>query len=339
VIRRLLVPFRRREPPANAQLLARLDEQDAAVARLRLRLDEAVLALDQRHLDHYALTELARAELQLRANRIDDALSSPDGPVAELLAAEAGQLDSYLIHHTAMLRRDIEALRATVPPSTAGVDVVVRAAGFDLSVPDADARLIDVLQRLTGTSFEPGLGALLLREIRPGSRVVEVVVATGLQMLRMAQAVGEGGEVVTFEGDPRRAVSLRRSLALNGLASRAEVREVAVAGPRAVSTLDAEIAPGTRVDLVRVGAEGVAPSVWAGSERLRRDNPGIVYVVAWSGSHLRAAGADPATAMAAIREAGFTPFVLAQGDEEGGITPLQRDPSELESGILLLRRA
>jgi hypothetical protein len=339
VIRRLLAPFRREEPPVNAHLLSRLDEQDAAVARLRLRLDEAVLALDQRHLDHYALTELARAQLQLRANAIDDALSSPDGPVAELLAAEAGLLDSYLIHHTALVRRDIEALRAAIPRSAAGVDVVVRAAGFDLSLPDTDPGLIDVLQRLTGTNFEPGLGALLRREIRPGAHAVEVIAATGVQMLRMAEAVGEGGELVAFEGDPRRAVSLRRSLALNGLASRAEVREVALAGAHGASTLDAEIAQGTRVDLVRVGAEDIAATVWAGSERLRRDNPGIVFVVAWSASHLLAAGADPATVVAAIREEGFAPFVLVQGDEEGSIAPLQRDPAELENGILLLRRA
>ena len=340
MIRRFLrAPFRRNGPSAHAQLLTRLDEQDAGVARLRLRLDEAVLALDQRHLDHYALTELARAELRLRADAIDDALSSPDGPVAELLAAEIAQLDGYLIHHTAMLRRDIEAVRAATPRDAPGVDVVVRAGDFDLALPDAGPQQIDFLQRLTGTSFEPGLSAVLRREIRPGSRAVEVGAATGLQMLTMARAVGEDGALIAFEGDPRMAVSLRRSLALNGFAKRAEVREVGLAGPRAASTLDAEIAEGTRVDLVRVGAEDVAPAIWAGSERLRRDNPGIVFVVGWSAAHLRRAGHDPAVAMAGIRAAGFAPFVIARGDEEGGLSPLERDPAELEAGVLLLRRA
>ena len=48
MIRRLRARFRIvRSPSEQARLDARLDEQDAAVARLRLRLDEAVLALDR----------------------------------------------------------------------------------------------------------------------------------------------------------------------------------------------------------------------------------------------------------------------------------------------------
>lgn len=327
------------EPGFEERLLARLAQQDAEVARLRLRLDEAVLGLDQRMLDHYALTELARAEVRLRANAIDDALASPDGPVAELLAAESALLDSYLIHHVALLREDIAAARAPGTPAMPEVDVVLRAGDFDLSVPSADPELIEFLRLRVGAEFEPGLRAVLEREIEPGARVVEVVAAFGLQMLTMARAVGEDGELTCFEGAPRMAISLRRSLALNGFASRAQVREAALAGPRATTTLDAEIAEGTRVDLVRVGAEGVGPAVWAGAERVRRDNPDVVFVVAWSASHLTRAGHAPAGAMADIRAAGFAPFLIARGDPAGGLTELTRDPAVLEAAVLLLRRA
>lgn len=340
MIRRLRARFRIvRSPSEQARLDARLDEQDAEAARLRLRLDEAVLALDRRILDHYALTELARQEMHLRTDAIDRALSSPDGSVAELLAAEAALLDTYLIHHTETLRSDIAAARAGLGATVPEADVVVRAGDFDLCLPSADPDLIELLRLRSGDEFEPGLRAVLQRELKAGSRAVEVHAASGVHLLTMARAVGEEGELVCFEPSPRNAVSLRRTLALNGFQNRAEVRERAVAGPGATTTLDAEIPAGTSVDLVRVGAEGVAPVVWAGTERIRRDNPNVVFVVAWSASHLTNAGHAPATAMGQIRAAGFAPFAIAQGDAAGGIVALEGDAAELEGGLLLLRRA
>jgi hypothetical protein len=112
--------LRRSSAPASwwGQLSARLDEQDAAIARLQLALAQAQLALDRRMLDHYALTELALAKMHLRADAIESALSSPDGSVAELLAAESALVDSYLIHHIAELGRELAAGRGMVAPAS-----------------------------------------------------------------------------------------------------------------------------------------------------------------------------------------------------------------------------
>ena len=58
---------------------------------MRLALDEAVLALDRRMLDHYALTELALADARHREKRIPgikDMLGA-GGSIAELLRTES----------------------------------------------------------------------------------------------------------------------------------------------------------------------------------------------------------------------------------------------------------
>ena len=84
------------------------------------------------------------------------------------------------------------------------------------------------------------------------------------------------------------------------------------------STLDSQIPPGTRVDLVKLDVEGAEPLVWRGAERIRRENPDIVFVVEWSASHLERAGFEPAAVMAEIRAAGFAPFLIATDDPKGG---------------------
>ena len=109
-----------------------LSEQDTTAAELRLALDAGILALDQRLLDLYALTETARREFQERilalsalteaaraesqrqAASIEETLAAPESPLAELISAEAGRIDSYLVHHVTKLRKDLALDQAPV---------------------------------------------------------------------------------------------------------------------------------------------------------------------------------------------------------------------------------
>jgi uncharacterized coiled-coil protein SlyX len=95
-------------------------EHERAAAELRLALDEAVLALDRRLLDLYGLVATARDEAGALAADVRE-LTAPEGAVAEIVAAEAARLDSYLAHHAAELRTEIAALRGTAgePPPRA----------------------------------------------------------------------------------------------------------------------------------------------------------------------------------------------------------------------------
>src|SRR3954451_25272417 len=135
-------------------LQERLAEQDGAAAELRLALDTAVLALDQRMLDLYALTEsthraleqqmrelserveIAIAEAHRRADSIDRALVSPESPLAELVSAEAARIVGYLVHHMTTLRRDL-GVDQDSHSAISAVDVVVRYGDRDVAVPSS----------------------------------------------------------------------------------------------------------------------------------------------------------------------------------------------------------
>ena len=317
------------------QLSARLDEQAAAIARMHLALDEARLALDRRLLDHYALTELAQAELHLRADAIDVALSSADGPVAELLAAEGALIDGYVIHHTAELARQIAGARGTVIPTGEGIDLLMRLGEFDVVVPSTDHDLVGRLLRTPRDGIEPGVRALLARELEPGALAVDCGSSAGLAALAMAAAVGSGGRVVCFEPAPHVAACLRRTLSLNGFAGRAQVEEIALSN----GSLDARLPEARPVALTRLDLQGGEPQAWRGADGLRAANPGIVFVLAWSASLLSRAGTAPAAFMQEIRAAGFAPSVVDTGDPAGTVAELRVDPAELEGATLLLRRA
>jgi FkbM family methyltransferase len=351
---------------------ARLDAQHAAVAELRLALDRAVLALDQRMLDHYALTELALAETRLRADAIENVLkelAGPGGTFAELIASEGALFDGYLAHHIAELRRDLGVSRGAVSPSAPGLDLLILGGDYDLVVPSIEQGLVAYLLRHGFDTIEPGVRAAMIRELGPGASAVDAGANVGLHALAMANAVGSEGRLLCFEPVPHLAAVVRRALAVNGLADRAEVRAIALAdsagtstfhvaehGPMSSlfalpaaataesieverSTLDAQIPAGTRVDLVKLDVEGAEALAWRGAARVRQDNPEIVFILEWSASHFRRAGIEPDAFMSEIQAEGFAAFRIATDDPAGAVGPLDDDPAKLEGGNVLLRRA
>jgi FkbM family methyltransferase len=355
----------------RGNLSARLDAQHAAMAELRLALDQAVLALDRRMLDHYALTELALAETRLRAEVIESELkdiAGPSGRLADLVTTEGMLFDGYLAHHVAELRRDLGVNRGAVSPSAPGLDLLVLAGAYDLVVPSVEHGLVAYLLRHGFDGVEPGVRRALARELRPGATAIDAGANIGLHALAMAAAIGEEGRLICFEPVPHLAAGVRRTLAINGFAGRAEVRAIALAdsegtsafnvaehGPMSSlfalpeataaeaieverSTLDAQIGDGAPVALVKLDVEGAEPLVWRGAERVRRENRELVFVLEWSASHFERAGFDPAAFMAEIREDGFGAFRIATEDPEGALSPLADDPATLEGCNLLLRR-
>jgi hypothetical protein len=330
-----------------------LGEQDTTAAELRLALDAGILALDRRLLDVYALTETARREIQERivtlsalteaaraesqqqAESIEETLAAPESPLAELISAEAHRIDSYLVHHFTKLRKDLGLDLAPSAPFAADVDIVVPNAGFDVSVPSFERDLVAAVAGRDPAIVSPGVRALVARELRPGALAVDAYASIGLHALAMAENVGAGGSVVCFEPVSRVAVSLRRTLVLNGFAERADVRETAL---NSGSTLDAQLASGTRVDMVRLDLDGAEPLAWRGAERVRTQNPQIVVLMQWSASRLAASGCRPAAFMAEIRSAGFAPFQIAADDPAAPLSPLEYDPASLEAFGILLRR-
>jgi len=117
--------------------------------------------------------------------------------------------------------------------------VRVRRLGLRL---DLDLR--DNLQRtvyFTGT-YEPGLLALLERELRAGDVVLDVGAHVGVHALGAARRLRElgGGRVIAFEPTPDSAAALADHVALNGVIDAVETVSAAVSDCVGAGTLYAD---------------------------------------------------------------------------------------------------
>lgn len=165
-------------------------------------------------------------------------------------------------------------------------------------------------------AWEPGVSALIHRFVRPGMTVVDVGANVGYHSMLAASLVGRSGRVHCFEPNPRLAKLLKQGVDVNGLgavvtviekaawsseglldfyvldehmgsssASSSIHRTVATFQDHAVPitvqvlTLDDYFPAGTRVDLLKIDAEGAERHVVDGARRLLEENHSICLVM------------------------------------------------------------
>jgi FkbM family methyltransferase len=167
--------------------------------------------------------------------------------------------------------------------------------------------------------------ACLVRQLRPGARVVDAGAGYGYFTLLAAELVGPQGRVVAIEPHPRSAALLRRNIALNGAADRVEVVQAALAGPDAPLTLPLLLPEGDpagahlrpedlygpngaaeaqlgiqvpvqtldrfaplRPDLVKLDLCGAEEAAWDGMQQLLAECPAVRLLVSFSAARCRA---------------------------------------------------
>jgi FkbM family methyltransferase len=270
-------------------------------------------------------------------------------------------------------RDEVQAARDEVRASrllyaAPGTDAVLLSPSFDLVVPTTETGLLAYLTRQGTSRVEPAVRTALLRHLRPGMIAVDAGANIGLHSLVMAQAVGPGGRLIAFEALPHLAEALSRSLMLNGFAARSEVVQAALAekqgeavihaaahspvssifAPEGIATtaitvprisLDAHIAPGGRVDLIKMDIEGAEPLAWAGMTRVVAENPDLVIVLEWSASHFARSNHNAAAFMKSLQSSGFSPWLLRDNAPDAPERFNPAEASSLDGGNLLLLRA
>lgn len=162
--------------------------------------------------------------------------------------------------------------------------------------------------------WEDHVYGALMALVRPGFRIVEVGANVGYYTISMADAVGPEGRVTAFEGNPRLANLIRRSVQLNGFLGRVQTLAKAALdragqtrfvvsrsnsgggyvsvwdGPNAyedgqelmVETVRIDDQDLGRVDLIRIDAEGSEPFILRGAEAVLSANPDIILCLEWS---------------------------------------------------------
>jgi FkbM family methyltransferase len=177
--------------------------------------------------------------------------------------------------------------------------------------------------------WEAWVTLALARYVQEGFHCVDVGANYGYYSLLMAAACGPTGRVLACEPNPQLAESyLPQTLAVNGLADRVTICPKAIGDVTAdevefvlhpdnlatsslkqwaysdqlatirtpASTLDEELKHWSRVDLVKVDAEGAESLVWDGMRETRRRFPHVACAIElhW--------GRDASTAMAFMKQ-------------------------------------
>ena len=257
--------------------LEQLHEQAAGLSnsliRVLMRVDQVELGIAARFDQVVAeqmqvMRRIQQVELGIAA-RFDQVvagqaqLTGPNDPLVTAVAEEVDRLDSYLVHHAAMLRSDLasthddlrehatalrrrvdatrEAVESLHGPVLAfartsertyvaeGMDALLISSNFDLIVPTQEAGLLAYLCRHGVEAIEPGVRAVIRDRLQPGAMVVDAGANVGILALTMASAIGEDGQVFCFEPLPHLAQALSRTLRLNGFGGRVQVEQVALA--------------------------------------------------------------------------------------------------------------
>lgn len=252
--------------------------------------------------------------------------------------------------------------------SSKDLDAILRFGSFDVVIPTQEAGLLCYITRHGFDKMEPDVRAVMKEHVREGAAVIDVGANIGLHALTLASIVGPSGSVRCFEPAPHIALALERTLRLNGFGEWATVHRAAVADRSGqmtfhrahhasvsslfpisdvmtaeeiqvpVTTLDEAIPAGSRVDFIKMDAEGAEPNIWRGMSRIVSENPELEIVLEWSASHFQRSGWDPAAFMSDIRAAGFKPYLI-DGRKGAQLTcPLCEEAGALEGTNLLLTR-
>ncbi|HRO32767.1 MAG TPA: FkbM family methyltransferase [Brevundimonas sp.] len=161
--------------------------------------------------------------------------------------------------------------------------------------------------------WESWVHACVLGLLKSGDRVIEVGANLGYYAVAMAQKVGPGGFLTSFEANPRIAALTQKSLAFNGFAARSRViPQAALNEPGEISFVvsrrnsgggfvtywegqpyeDGVVlkVPAVRlddtvsgpIDMIRIDAEGSEPFILRGAEAILKANRDIVLCLEWS---------------------------------------------------------
>ncbi len=209
------------------------------------------------------------------------------------------------------------------PVFQAGPDVIVTEVdGFLLGVPSQEWRLA-AYYGLRGLP-EPGMMRLFSSLVQPGMVVVDIGAHIGIYTLYALRRLSGHGRVYSFEPTPRTYALLHDNVQVNGflesgmihfdrraVSDRAgEANFTAYANNSGHNTLFAGEAAGetltvetvtldealvheTRIDVIKIDAEGGEPFILRGMARILASNPEIRIFVEFGPEHLRRAGIEP----------------------------------------------
>jgi FkbM family methyltransferase len=315
---------------------------EAQEDRAKLREEMAANAAPVERLGR--LLDQLRCENALLGERLNSIVHSIDGvrqdcsAIHETLEAiEASAAGSTALISEKLDSYAVQVIERQRPPAFRAGDNVIATEvdGFILGIP-ADEWRLAAYYVFRGV-LEPGMMRLLQRQLSPGAVFADVGANIGIVTLLAARLVGAAGKVYSFEPTPRIFSLLKDNVQVNGFLETGciDLRQIAVLDksgrvplyiipansghntlyPGSVTecekvevdsmSLDEALPPGSRVDMIKIDAEGSEPLIWRGMRRILHENPTIGVVFEFAPSLLRRAGHDPSLFLDEIAAQGF----------------------------------
>lgn len=269
----------------------------------------------------------------------------------DLRASQLGVKTDYLIH------------RQTIAIPKMGYIISRNELGF-FAIPETDIETVSYYA--SGHLPEPGSLSILRKLLQVGSTFIDTGANVGLFSVAAGRIIGPSGKIVAIEPAPGTVGALQTTLRLNGLASIADIHQVA-AGRRAgmaqlnvspicglssllpldevtslvevqVSALD-DIIGSHPVDVVKVDVEGWELEVFAGMANIFSNNANLSIVVEFSPTHLTRSGSKISDWEKMVNLQGFEVFMIDEVSGSLTKTGLQDLISDFSVNLLLSRGA
>ena len=180
--------------------------------------------------------------------------------------------------------------------------------------------------------------------VRPGMKVIDVGANVGWYSLLAADLIGPSGRLVSFEANPELSELTYRNLMVNGFMDRSTIvpsavfseckqidfkicnRNIGSSGifvtPESAAafndsvrvlsvnavTLDSYFPAGTKIDFIKIDAEGAEPFVLKGATRLLRENPHIQVMMEFAPAMITGAYGSIEKFYDELKAYGFTIF-------------------------------
>ena len=161
---------------------------------------------------------------------------------------------------------------------------------------------------ILGGLWETFVDNVLSRLAKPGMNFLDVGANMGYYSVKIGGLIGPTGRIFSFEPNPELYPFLKDNIDINGFYPRAELFQLALGDahkqaelkyfhenmgggnlfgggapgrsvPVVIDMLDTCISEGTKIDLIKIDAEGYEPRIIAGGKRLLNDNPEALIVL------------------------------------------------------------
>ncbi|OYU77125.1 MAG: hypothetical protein CFE32_07140 [Alphaproteobacteria bacterium PA3] len=332
-------------------------------------LSDAQLQLDELQSRSNAISEsitsLSHSLAHLRAAQLsisEEHRNQLDSQMGEAIARLDNQAADITHAHKILLQQPIYL--------SPGINAVVRVGGWDghpISVPTSHAAVIHGHYVNGAATGEPGVRAAIRLLVKEGMCAIDVGAHVGIHSVIMGFHVGDSGRLICFEPDPDLAAALSQTMLMNGFAHKAQVINAALADASArlaffrtphspestlfpaksmterdtievnVTSLDIALAKGTKVDFLKIDAEGAEARIYRGMQRVLRENKEITMIIEFAPEHFERAGEDPKAYLEMVTNDGFS--LSSVEEPTGAIHPISITQAlEMRTLNLLLQR-